>query len=352
MLISYKNGQGSVVLRVLIRDSSVTTGAGLTGLTSASSGLRISTIADNEATATAYTVAGSTIETIATLGTYAAPTATKCRFKEVDATGHPGVYEIQIADARFAVSNAKSLLVSITGATNAAPCHALIPLSSIDPYDAVRAGLTALPNAAAEASGGLITRGAGTGQLSVSSGRALADLDTIKTQAVTCAAGVTFLASVGTASVSTAQTGDAYPNSQTLVSRLTSGRASALDYLDVAISSRLAGSAYTAPPSAATIGTAVWSDATGAVVKASTDKIPANPAAVGSAMQLDLSQVVSPVDVSGLTTMTVGQCFAAARAGTAGAESIVSTTYLIKNPDGSTFRSFTLDSATNPTSRT
>lgn len=36
------------------------------------------------------------------------------------------------------------------------------------------------------------------------------DVDTIKTQAVTCAAGVTVLASVGTASASTAQTGDSY----------------------------------------------------------------------------------------------------------------------------------------------
>lgn len=36
------------------------------------------------------------------------------------------------------------------------------------------------------------------------------DVDTIKTQAVTCAAGVTVLASVGTAATSTAQTGDSY----------------------------------------------------------------------------------------------------------------------------------------------
>lgn len=40
------------------------------------------------------------------------------------------------------------------------------------------------------------------------SGRAKGDVDTIKTQAVTCAAGVTVLASVGTAATSTAQTGD------------------------------------------------------------------------------------------------------------------------------------------------
>jgi hypothetical protein len=55
MLQTFKNGQGSIVLRVKLLDSSSTTGAGLTGLTSASASLIISTIADNEATATAYT---------------------------------------------------------------------------------------------------------------------------------------------------------------------------------------------------------------------------------------------------------------------------------------------------------
>lgn len=155
MLMSYKRGQTSVVLRVKILDSSVTTGAGKTGLSSASSGLIISTIADNEASATAYTVAGSTIESITTIGTYATPTATKCRFREVDSTNHKGVYEIQIADARFAVSSAKSLIVSISGATNAAETDVVIPLQDMDPYDAVRGGMTALPNANANANGGL-----------------------------------------------------------------------------------------------------------------------------------------------------------------------------------------------------
>jgi len=161
MLISYKLGQGSIILRVKILDSSVATGAGKTGLTSASSGLIISTIANNEATATAYTVAAGNVETITTLGTYAAPTASKCRFKEVDATNHKGVYEIHIADARYAVSSAKSLLVSISGATDAAECDALIPLTQVDPYDSVRAGLTSLPNAAADAAGGLPISDAG-----------------------------------------------------------------------------------------------------------------------------------------------------------------------------------------------
>lgn len=134
MLQTFKNGQASVVLRVKLLDSSSTTGAGLTGLTSASSGLIISTIADNEATATAYTVAGSTVETITTLGTYAAPTATKCRFKEVDATNHKGVYELQFANARFAVASSKSLLVSVAGATNLAQADFVVQLQSDDPY--------------------------------------------------------------------------------------------------------------------------------------------------------------------------------------------------------------------------
>lgn len=173
-LISYKRGQGSIVLRIKILNSSVSTGAGLTGLTSGSASLLISTIADNESSATAYS--GSNLETITTLGTYAAPTSGKARFKEVDATNHKGVYEIQLADARYAVSSAKSLLVSVSGATNAAETDVVIPLTDIDPYDTVRAGLTAMPNVASGSAGALITAGTGTAQLNVSGGRGDADV--------------------------------------------------------------------------------------------------------------------------------------------------------------------------------
>jgi hypothetical protein len=184
-MYSFKLGQGSVILRVKIPDSTATTGAGKTGLTSASSGLIISTIADNEAAATAYTVAATNVESISTLGTFAAPTAGKCRFKEVDATNHKGIYEIQIADARWAVSGAKSLIVSISGATGAAECDAHIPLTSLDPYDAVRGGLTALPNAAAQAAGGLYTRGTGAGQIAQdANGRIDVNIAAISTDSV------------------------------------------------------------------------------------------------------------------------------------------------------------------------
>lgn len=138
----WKNGIASVILRVFIMDTGSTTGAGKTGLTSASSGLVIATIANNEAAPTVYSAAGSTIETITTLGTFAAPTATKCRFKEVDSTNLPGWYEVQIADARWAVSNARSLDGMILGASGAAPCPFSVQLVAVDPQDVVKFGMT------------------------------------------------------------------------------------------------------------------------------------------------------------------------------------------------------------------
>lgn len=131
MKLAVKNGITSLILRVKILDTAVTTGAGKTGLTHSSSGLIISTIADNEATATVYTQAASNVETITTLGTFAAPTASKCRFKEVDATNHPGIYEIHIANARWAVSSARSVIVSISGVSGAAQVDAEIQLDPV-----------------------------------------------------------------------------------------------------------------------------------------------------------------------------------------------------------------------------
>ena len=130
-----KHSSTSNLIRFTLKNSS--TGVGLTGLSSASSGLIISTICDNEAVATTYTVAGSTIETITTLGTFAAPTAAKCRFKEVDATNHKGLYEFQIADARFSVASAKRLIISVTGATSLLDADYEIQLVSFDLYTAI-----------------------------------------------------------------------------------------------------------------------------------------------------------------------------------------------------------------------
>ena len=89
------------------------TGMGFTDLTNTSASLNIHTITNNEASPTRYLSDDSNIETVATIGTYAAPSANKCRFRQVNATYLPGLYEFQFADARFAVASAKTLIVSV-----------------------------------------------------------------------------------------------------------------------------------------------------------------------------------------------------------------------------------------------
>ena len=178
MLLIRKHGSTSNVFRVTLRDS--TTGQGKTGLTTSSTGLVIGTICDNEAVSVAYTAAGNTIETITTLGTFATPTATKCRFKEVDSTSHAGLYEIQLDNARFAVSNAKILRVAISGVSGLLLKDVTIQLTATDVDDAIHGGMSALPNTACTTNGSLITSGTGAAQLSVSSG-AVADVLTVQT---------------------------------------------------------------------------------------------------------------------------------------------------------------------------
>lgn len=183
----------SNILRVKLRRAD--NGQGLTGLVFGSTGLIISTICDNEATATTYTAAGATIETITTLGTYAAPTATKCRFKEVDATNHPGTYEIHLADARFSVASSRVLRISIQGATNLLERELVIELVGYDPITGAVASVT--------------------GAVGSVTGLTSADIGTIKTKTdflpsvVAGGAGGVFIAGANAAtSITTALTAD------------------------------------------------------------------------------------------------------------------------------------------------
>lgn len=108
----------SNIFHVFIGNSSVTTGAGLTGLTNASSGLIISAMKPGDASATVYSVASSNVETITTIGTYAAPSSGKIRFKEIDSTNRPGWYEFHPANALFALSSDTTVTFTFIGATN------------------------------------------------------------------------------------------------------------------------------------------------------------------------------------------------------------------------------------------
>jgi hypothetical protein len=305
-MVFFKNGQTSVIVRVKLRDSSSTTGAGLTGLTSASSGLIVSTIAENEAATTRYRASSSEIETISTLGTFAAPTSGKCRFKEVDATNHPGLYEIQIADARWAVSSARSIILSVLGATNLVQVDMIVQLTSVDPYDTVRAGLTALPNANAEAAGGLYTRGTGAGQINQdANGRVDTNAKAWAGTATTLSSGVpdvnikTITAGIIAAASFASGALDAVWSTATRL--LTAGT-------NIVLAKGVGVTGFNDIAASAIIDDATpFHGASIAAIKAKTDNLPASPAAVGSAMTLtaayDAAKTASQAgDAMALTT--------------------------------------------------
>jgi hypothetical protein len=148
-------GQTANIGFVFIPDTTSTTGAGKTGLTNASSGLKIAVRREKSSAVTAYS--GANIGSITTLGTWADPTSGKVNFKEVDATNMPGLYEIHWEDAILGTSDTSRKLIGLVTVTGGAPTPFEIPLSGADLQDGVRLGLTALPNATAGANGGVPT---------------------------------------------------------------------------------------------------------------------------------------------------------------------------------------------------
>ena len=88
--------------------------------------------------------------------------ATSASISEIDSTNMPGRYYIELTAGEL------DTIGIIEFRYKAAACAEVVARAqvvSFDPYDAVRMGLTALPNAAAEAAGGLYTRGTGAGQI-------------------------------------------------------------------------------------------------------------------------------------------------------------------------------------------
>jgi len=150
----------NLVVRVFLQDSAVTTGAGKTGIVRTQADLKINVIRALSAASTNY-VGGTSVEDITTLGTYAAPTSANCRFKEIDATNLPGWYEIHLEQAAGGTADASRFVSGMVRATGVAPCPFEVALDAVDRQDAVRMGMTALPNAAADAAGGLPISDAG-----------------------------------------------------------------------------------------------------------------------------------------------------------------------------------------------
>lgn len=146
-------GSTSIILQVFIQDSSSTTGAGKSGLAFNTSSLTCYYHRDTDTSATVMSLVTMTVGTFTSLG-----------FKEIDATNMPGWYQLCPPNAALA-SGAKSVAIHLQGAAGMAPLPLEIELTAFDNQDGVRGALTALPNAAAEAAGGLYTRGSGAGQI-------------------------------------------------------------------------------------------------------------------------------------------------------------------------------------------
>jgi hypothetical protein len=129
--ISRVVGTTSLICEVFILDSASTTGAGKTGLVF---GGVTCYYKRNTANASVAVSLAS-----ATLGTF-----TSGGFKEVDATNMPGVYEFDPPNAALA-AGADSVSFLLTGA-GMVPLPLEIELTAVNNQDAVRGGMSALPN--------------------------------------------------------------------------------------------------------------------------------------------------------------------------------------------------------------
>lgn len=133
-----KAGTTSKRLVVFIQDVSKNTGEGITGLSSASPGLTWAYWREDTGNSGGVPVTVAS----ATRGTF-----TSGGFVEIDSTTLPGFYEIGIPNAVLSATNTPSWAVcQLLGALNMASISIEFQLVYYDPNDAVRLGLSALPN--------------------------------------------------------------------------------------------------------------------------------------------------------------------------------------------------------------
>jgi hypothetical protein len=150
MLLSIPVNTTSKMIEFPIYDSSSSVGSTLAGLVY------------NSTTLTAYyNRDGASGASVAiSLGTMTKGTWTSSGFVAVDGTNMPGWYQLGLPNAAIAIG-AQYVSVMLKGATNMVPASFILELTATSNQDSVRGGMTALPNAAADAAGGLIISDAG-----------------------------------------------------------------------------------------------------------------------------------------------------------------------------------------------
>lgn len=136
-----KAGSTSVSVPIFVQDTSSTTGAGLGSLVYNTSSLAARYRREGDSSWTSITLATMTLGTWASGGF-------------VTSSGVTGKYEFGVPNAALA-SGKTWCEIEIYGATNMLPVLLEFELDAVDYQDSVRAGLTALPNAAHDATGGV-----------------------------------------------------------------------------------------------------------------------------------------------------------------------------------------------------
>lgn len=144
-MTEYLRGTTSLIVFVRALDTTSVIGGGKTGLAWNTSGIAASYVRNKAASATAITLATMTLGTWSTGG-----------LVEVDAAKQPGLYALGVPNAALAAGDGSTeLVIQIYGVSGAFFPPTQISLKAVDTQDTVRQGLTALPNAAAGASGGV-----------------------------------------------------------------------------------------------------------------------------------------------------------------------------------------------------
>jgi len=116
-----ERGAVSQIKRVFLGDAASANGDGKTGITPATAGLEIWVLPEGASVPTVYKQADGTIETVAAIGTYQAPSlAARIRLGQVDAVKSPGLYELHLRNELFAAG--RNLVGAIRGIGTAIVC--------------------------------------------------------------------------------------------------------------------------------------------------------------------------------------------------------------------------------------
>jgi hypothetical protein len=360
-------GSTAQSIPIFVADTTSTTGAGLSGLTSATSGLVCEYRRQGDATWTAVTLSGGTLGTWSSGGIVADGALA-------------GAYELGIPNAAIASSAGVSwCVVRLRGATNMLAVLVEIELDAVN-YQSNTAFVASVPavvgavgSVAGNVGGNVLGSVAGSVASVTGSVNNLTNLPSIPAGWLT-AAGIAAAALNGkgdwntttpptSAAIATAVWTDTTAGDFTTASSPGKILVAQLGGAFSTTSSSIYSTASLAnaptggsAPTVTQIRTEIDANSTQfAAIKAKTDNLPASPAAVGSAMTLTLSQsglTVRALDAIADSSLTVGDALVAALCGAAGKESVSGTSYTVKTPStGTTIRTFTLDSSSAPTSR-